>query len=74
MRKRKVLIIARDFIPFSSTLGGILRVLKMAEFFNSQGFDVFILSAEGEKISPFGYQKAVKNLNIYYRPEPLKEL
>ena len=72
MRGKKILIIARDFIPYYHSLGGVLRVFKMAKFFDAQGFEVFILAAKGEEISYFGYQKAIKNLNVNYIPDMLQ--
>ena len=72
MQKKKILIIARDFVPYYYSLGGVLRVLKMADFFNDQGLEVFILAAKGEEISHFGYEKAVKNFHVRYVPDPLQ--
>ena len=66
MSSKKILIIARDFLPYCRTLGGVIRVLKLAEYLSSQGVDVTVLAAKGYEVSYFGYEKLVKQLNVEY--------
>lgn len=66
MNKSKILIIARDFPPYFSSLGGVIRILKMAEYFGKIGIDSVILSAKGHKIDYFGYEDVIKCLDVRY--------
>lgn len=70
--KEKVLIIARDFLPYYPSLGGVIRVVKMAQFLQEQGYEVYVLCAKGEEISYFGYENVVSNLNVIYVDDPLQ--
>ena len=69
---KKVLIISRNFIPYCESLGGVIRVIKMAEFFQENNIDVYILCAKGEKISYFGYENLIKDLKVIYIEDPLQ--
>lgn len=69
--KKKVLIIIREFIPYSLSAGSCMRVIKMAEFFAQNDIEVFILSGKGQKISYFGYEKLINNVKVIYVPDPL---
>ena len=71
-KNKRVLIIARDFLPYYPSLGGVMRVLKMAEFFQDNGIEVYILSAKGVFIDYFGYEKLVNQLNVTYLDDPLQ--
>lgn len=71
--EKKVLIISRDFIPYFPSLGGVIRILKMAEFLTNEGITVYILSAGGESISYFGYKNLVDKMNITYFDDPLQK-
>lgn len=70
--KEKVLIIARDFLPYYPSLGGVIRVVKMAQFLQEQDYEVYVLCAKGVEISYFGYENVVSNLNITYVDDPLQ--
>jgi glycosyltransferase involved in cell wall biosynthesis len=61
-----VLIVCRDFLPYLPTLGGVIRVLKMAEFFESRGIKTFIVAAKGVPIDFFGYEELVGRLDVTY--------
>jgi glycosyltransferase involved in cell wall biosynthesis len=67
-----VLIVCRDFLPYFKSVGGVIRVLKMAEFFQSQGVNTFIVTAKGQFIDFFGYEDLVKQLNVTYVPDRYK--
>lgn len=70
---KKILIISRNFLPYCSSLGGVMRVLKMAEFFQNNGLEVYILSAKGVFIDYFGYEKLTKQLNVIYVEDLLQK-
>ena len=69
---RKVLIIARDFLPYFPSLGGVIRVVKMAQFLQEQGWDVYVLCSRGEEISYFGYKNIVSKLKVVYVNDKLQ--
>ncbi len=66
MESKKILIIARDFIPFSTTLGGVIRVIKLCEFLLARGFEIHIIAARGVELDYFGYAPLIKQINIKY--------
>jgi len=74
MDRKKILIIVRDFVPYSFTLGGSLRVLKLAEFLSRNNVEVYILAARGEMISYFGYEDKIKQWNVTYVDDKLQYL
>lgn len=61
-----VLILARDFPPYNLSLGGVVRVVKLAQFLELNGFQVFVVASKGEKISTFGYDELLSQLNVFY--------
>lgn len=67
--RKNVLIIERDFIPYSNSFGYCIRMVKLAEFLLQNGIDVFVLAAKGRLISYFGYEKLLKRLNVFYVPD-----
>lgn len=69
---RKLLIIARDFLPYCYSLGGVIRVLKLAEYLRESGTEVFVLAARGEPIDYFGYEDLVRGLSVTYVDDPLQ--
>ena len=70
--KKKVLIIARDFLPYYPSLGGVIRVVKLALFLQENGYEVYVLCAKGIKISYFGYENMVSKLNVVYVDDKLQ--
>jgi glycosyltransferase involved in cell wall biosynthesis len=62
----QVLVISRDFVPYFPSLGGVVRVLKMSEFLDQNGFIPVILSSKGYEINYFGYEEEIKKLRITY--------
>lgn len=73
MKKKKVLIIIREFIPYTHSLGSSIRVLKMAEFFNQNGIEVYLLAAKGEEIGFFGYRNTMETMNLSYVDDALQK-
>lgn len=70
----RILIITRDFLPYCFTLGGVIRILKLAEYLRDNGRDVHILCARGEEIGYFGYEGLVKCLDVTYLKDRLQPL
>ena len=71
---KKVLIIARYFIPYYHSLGGVLRALKLAEFLVQNNIQVYVLAAQGVELSYFGYEELIQKLNVVYIYDPLHYL
>lgn len=69
---KNVLIIVRDFIPYFPSLGGVIRMLKLAEYLSKKGINVTILCAKGKPISFFGYEELISKLNIVYLEDSLQ--
>ena len=69
-----VLIITRDFLPYCFSLGGSIRILKLAEYLRDNGIDVHVLCARGEEIGYFGYEGLVKSLDVIYLKDRLQPL
>ncbi len=74
MNHPKVLIIARDFVPYCFSFGGVVRVLKLAEYLGENGVEVFVLAAKGEEISYYGYRDLVRSLKVTYMKDRLQPL
>jgi glycosyltransferase involved in cell wall biosynthesis len=74
MNMPKVLIITRDFVPYCFSFGGIVRVLKLAEYLGENGVEVFVLAAKGEEIGYFGYRDLVRGLKVTYLEDRLQPL
>jgi len=66
MIKKRILIITKNFLPYFQSIGGILRVLKLAEFLNNNEYHVTIMAAKGTKLGYFGYEELIKKLDIRY--------
>ena len=65
--QKSILIICRDFLPYNASIGGTLRVLTQAIYYEKKGFDVHILSSRGKvEFGYFGFEDDVKRLKISY--------
>jgi hypothetical protein len=69
---KKVLLITRDFIPFTESLGGLIRVLTLADYLFRNGFQVFILTSRGYEHGYFGYEEEIKRYSVVYINDMLK--
>lgn len=70
--KHKVLIIARQFIPYYANISGIIRILKLAEYLDSQGYEVYILASKGFRLTYLGYEEVLRRFRITYVPDLLQ--
>ena len=43
---KKILIITNEFIPYSKSLGGIIRVLSFADYLTKNNIEVHILTSK----------------------------
>jgi hypothetical protein len=63
---KKVLIIAGDFVPYSPSLGGVIRILTLADFLHKKGYDISIITSRSRDFGYFGYEDTVKKFHIEY--------
>lgn len=68
-REKTVLIVTYGFLPHSKSLGGVLRMLRLAEYLQNRNCKVYVLSASNSHNDSFGYDKLLKSLNIIYVPD-----
>lgn len=66
MAPKKVLLLVRDFPPYYHSLGGVIRMVKLGEFLDSQGYEVHVVASAGLPIDYFGYEDTLKRFNIHY--------
>ncbi len=69
-QSRNILIIVRDFPPYYHSMGGIVRVLKLAQFLTNHGINVYVLAAKGKAIDYFGYEDLIKKFKVTYVDDP----
>ncbi len=74
MKSKKILIITKNFPPYSTSIGGMTRMLKLAEFLILKGYEVFFLCAKGRFISYYGYRDLLSRLNITYISDPFQRI
>ncbi len=68
--KKKVLLIAYDFLPYYKSLGGVIRAVTLANFLRKEGFQVFVIAKKGEFYSYFGYETYLDKLFVKYLSLP----
>ena len=64
--KKEILIIAKNFIPYYPTIGGIMRVLTLCEFLLSRNYNVHVISSKGYFFGYFGYEDLLKRIKVTY--------
>lgn len=68
-REKTVLIVTYGFLPHNKSLGGVIRMLRLAEYLQNKKCKVYVLSASNSHNNSFGYDKLLKSLNIIYVPD-----
>lgn len=63
---KKILIICYNFLPYYETIGGVIRVLSLADFLFRNGFEVYILTSRGYFFSYFGHEDELRRYHIIY--------
>ena len=66
-----VLLVTRAFPPYAPSLGGAVRMLKLAEYLRDQGFEVHVLAGQGRVYGDYGYGELLKTISVHYVPDPL---
>jgi glycosyltransferase involved in cell wall biosynthesis len=70
MLSKSILIITYGFPPHIKSLGGAIRMLKLAEYLQKNGCDVNVLCARTAHFDTFGYDELLKSLKITYVDDP----
>lgn len=74
MSRPAVLLIARAFPPYARSMGGAIRMLKLAQFLSAQGIKTHVLAARGLFHGTFGYDDILQRLQVHYVDDPLARL
>jgi len=69
-----VLIISREFIPYASSFGGVVRMVKLADYLVSNNFQVYTLSGKGGQPNYYGYESVVDKINCYYVTDKMQDV
>jgi len=70
MFHKPVLIITYGFPPHIKSLGGAIRMLKLAEFLQKNSCDVHVLCVRTAHFDTFGYDELLNSLAITYVDDP----
>lgn len=68
----KILIFARELIPYCNSVGSSIRVVTMANYLVRSGYQVKLLAAKGTEVSYFGMENDVRSLNPIYLDDGLQ--
>lgn len=71
MAQKSVLIVTYGFPPHIKSLGGAIRMLKLAEYLQNQGCKVRVLSARTPHVDSFGYDELLASLDVTYVDDPV---
>lgn len=71
MSQKSVLIVTYGFPPHIKSLGGAIRMLKLAEYLQNNGCKVKVLCARTPHVDTFGYDELLASLSITYVDDPV---
>lgn len=71
MSRKNVLIITYGFPPHIKSLGGAVRMLKLAEYLQKMGCEVKVICARTSYFDTYGYEDLLASLNITYVDDPV---
>jgi len=71
---KNALIIASDFLPYSPSLGGVIRILTLSDFLSKNGFKINILSSKTVDYGYFGYEDKMKDFETVYIDNKIQSL
>tara|TARA_Y100000768_G_scaffold383933_1_gene366975 strand:- start:683 stop:1936 length:1254 start_codon:yes stop_codon:yes gene_type:complete len=66
MNKNNILIITNEFLPYTRSLGGILRMLTLSEFLSKNNYSVHVLTSKSYHKKIEGYQNILENISLHY--------
>ena len=70
--QNKVLIITNEFIPYTKSLGGCIRILSLSNFLIKNNFDVHLLTSKSDFQSYYGYEDIYKKINVNFINKKIK--
>ena len=65
MKKENILIISGQFIPFTKSIGGIIRVLSFCNSLDKK-FQINLISTKKSSFGFFGLKNKIKNYNLTF--------
>lgn len=71
MPNGKVFIATYGFPPFLKSLGGSIRILKLAEYLHEQGFDVTVVCARTRHFDTYGYDETLARIRTISCDDPV---
>ena len=71
MSSKSVLIVTYGFPPHIKSLGGAIRMLKLAEYLQRSGCNVRVLAARTPHIDTFGYEDLLRSLLVTFVDDPV---
>ena len=71
LNKRKIFIATYGFPPFLKSLGGSIRILKLAEYLQEQGFDVTVVCARTGHFDTYGYDETLARIKTIACDDPI---
>ena len=71
MRNGKVFIATYGFPPYLKSLGGSIRILKLAEYLHEQGFDVTVVCARTRHFDTHGYDETLAKIKTIACDDPV---
>jgi Glycosyl transferase 4-like domain len=74
MSANKIIIATYGFPPYLKSLGGSIRVLKLAEYLISNGHDVTVVCARTSHADTFGYDELLARINTIACNDPVATL
>ena len=64
MSKKKILFITGEFLPYTQSVGGVIRLVSFIRTLNK--FDITILCSKGKYFGYFGFEKYLKNVKTIF--------
>lgn len=74
VNRKSVLIITYGFPPHIKSLGGAVRMLKLAEYLQKSGCEVKVLCARTAYYDTYGYDELLESLKVTYVDDPIAVL
>ncbi len=72
MPKKKILFITGEFVPYTQSVGGVIRVISFLKSLKNN--DIKIISLKKKNYGYFGFKKYVKNIHrIYIKAENIEK-
>ena len=64
MSKKKILFITGEFLPYTTSIGGVIRVISFLK--SLKNFNIKLLSIKKKRYGYFGFKKNINNINKIY--------